>query len=88
MRSSGPIFSPRLLLKWHDFPTLLVQRHDYCAHPSWFKRKLLQLKKLAVMCLPLLRVFASKYIAPVLLEIIGIKAVRQTYPKVFGVTIS
>lgn len=67
-----------------DFPTLLVQGHDYCAHLSWFTG---QLKKLAVMFLPLLRVFLSNYNPLHFLGLLALQAVRQTYPKVFGVAI-
>lgn len=83
LRSSGPIPSSKLLLKWHSFPALLVQWHDYCAHLRWFKRKLLWLKKLAVMHLPVFRV----HTAPLLLEITGIKSCKTDRPQSLCVTI-
>lgn len=74
-----------------SFPATLVQGCDYCAHPSWFTRGLLQLKKLALLFLILLRVFLNKFNTPLppmhLLRLLSLKAVKQTYPKVFSITI-
>lgn len=70
-----------------DFPTLLVQGLNYCACLSWFTRELLQLKKLGLMFLLLLSVFLAKYKPLHFLGLLALKAVKQTYPKVLGVTI-